>query len=266
MQMAYVPFGHAKPSERITNLYHRPSTARRGAEGTTLQRVPEPALPEDDFTREAVMWRKYTTRHAGQHVDIQELVAWAVQLHPRSVQDLKPLFILLQGLLKDMMHDKLLFYSSEILELRQMLSDVQKQAEADLQDAQGLISELYTKLGDAEQKAKVKARFSSAIGKLGDLARRAETDKHSEHMQEVMDARAAREAAAEQREKDLSDEVARLKKLVENQRVENAGLSESIVELNATVKVLKEAQRRKARPAVSTGQNSFAGRNGGRTT
>ena len=107
-QMALVPFQHAEPSPCISELYTRPVSARSGAEGSTIRRFPEDPLPSDDYTREALLWKKYATRHTGQSVDVQELAKWVLQLHPRCVQDMKPMVILLQGIIKDLLHGKAL--------------------------------------------------------------------------------------------------------------------------------------------------------------
>ena len=98
--MAYIPLEKSIPYTAAgRSMYQRPQSARSGAEGTTLKRHPtDRPRREDD-----VLWLKYSTRDAAQALDLQELAAWAVQLQPRSVQDLKPCFILVQGLLKDIL-------------------------------------------------------------------------------------------------------------------------------------------------------------------
>ena len=102
--MALIPFQHAQPTPCISELYTRPVSARAGAEGSTIRRLPEDPVPSDEYTREALLWKKYATRHTGQSVDVQELAKWVLQLHPRCVQDMKPMVILLQGIVKDILH------------------------------------------------------------------------------------------------------------------------------------------------------------------
>ena len=57
------------------------------------------------------MWEKYSSREMGDVVDVQELANWALRLHPRSVQDFKPLFILLQGILKELLSGQMTTFS-----------------------------------------------------------------------------------------------------------------------------------------------------------
>ncbi|KAK3279091.1 hypothetical protein CYMTET_13024 [Cymbomonas tetramitiformis] len=54
-------------------------------------------------------------------VDIEELVQWACHLRPRSIHDMKPLLILLQGLLKDLLGSQVKTYSNKMLSLQELL-------------------------------------------------------------------------------------------------------------------------------------------------
>ena len=49
---------------------------------------------------------KFSSLTIGQRVEIQELCKWAYEVRPRGVQDIKPLLVLLQGLLRDLLHEK----------------------------------------------------------------------------------------------------------------------------------------------------------------
>ena len=72
------------------------------------------------------LWEKYSSREMGDVVDVQELANWALRLHPRSVQDFKPLFILLQGILKELLSGKMNTFSGELLELKDRLAEVSR--------------------------------------------------------------------------------------------------------------------------------------------
>ena len=56
----------------------------------------------------------------GDSLEIKELAHWAMEVHPRCVADFKPLFLLAQGLLRDIIYEKYLFFSaeSEMLKVR----------------------------------------------------------------------------------------------------------------------------------------------------
>lgn len=59
------------------------------------------------------VFNKYASIKVSDSLEIKDICRWAAKIHPRDVTDLKPMFILMQGLLRDLLDDKFKFYSEE---------------------------------------------------------------------------------------------------------------------------------------------------------
>ena len=219
--MAYIPFKNSTPSTMGRSVYQRPQSARYGAEGTTLKRLPSAPPPKD----EDLLWLKYSAREAEQAFDLQELAAWAVQLQPRGVQDMKPCFILMQGLLKDILQEKLRGYSGEMQEVLGLIASASSGAKKDLEDARREVEALLPQIPDTEgARARVRASMESAAEKLeGAMGRVAEYSR-SNRVEAIIEARRASEDSWKREQQSLQAEISSLSKMLLSSERENSEL------------------------------------------
>ena len=78
-------------------------------------RSPAGTAPPKSFDTQ-LQWGKFSTDDNA--VDVVELARWLKNVRPKSVQDLKPLLLLLQGTLTKFVDGDIKFWSSEAAELR----------------------------------------------------------------------------------------------------------------------------------------------------
>lgn len=107
---------------------------------------------------------KFSSLTIGQRVEIQELCKWAYEVRPRGVQDIKPLLVLLQGLLRDLLQEKYVLFLGELLELRKQLEEAAgplKRRVVELEDELASMKELFA---EELRNANVKDKFKSLLG------------------------------------------------------------------------------------------------------
>ena len=112
-------------------------------------------------------WEKFQSLNAeGQGtIDISELADWASRIAPRSVHDLKPLLILMQGLLQHLCGNMLTAYSGEVLELKATVAKMSIQINA----LRGQAEEALTEI----EKAQARETASKVVSLLARSVRRA---------------------------------------------------------------------------------------------
>mmetsp|Transcript_27371 Transcript_27371/g.93416 ORF Transcript_27371/g.93416 Transcript_27371/m.93416 type:complete len:1616 (-) Transcript_27371:84-4931(-) len=139
-------------------LKRHPSAQRR-RDAAALNDVLEPKFAvtaKDTLTApQGKLWDKYNSIELGDTVDIQELTNWATKLAPRTVHDLKPLVVFLQGLLEKVLSGKMKFFAAEILALKQQLDALQRLLEEQQEEYEAnlanYINEIKRLGGELEQ-------------------------------------------------------------------------------------------------------------------
>lgn len=156
--LAFVPLSHEDPTAGTDGLKLRP--------GPADERPPAAALPDGAFSASGALARKFSSLRVGDSVEIKEIAEWAARLYPRGVHDLKPLLILCQGLLRDVLAEKYSFYCEEILLLRDTLRDTQARWKADIEEMQRTIEQLQQSLSEQEVRVGVVEKFKGAMAKM----------------------------------------------------------------------------------------------------
>ncbi|XRB00993.1 hypothetical protein NFJ02_10g03430 [Pycnococcus provasolii] len=111
----------------------------RASASMELQHADAPRIGDD-------LWKRFQTINAEGMgtVDINELAMWASRVAPRSIHDLKPLLILMQGLLQHLCSNRLNIYSGEVIELKSAMSKLrlsEQMMQKQLEEAMAEVSE-----------------------------------------------------------------------------------------------------------------------------
>lgn len=155
---AYVPFSSEAPVPGTGGMRVKP--------GPADERAPATQLPGGPFSIEGTLARKFESLKVGDSVEIKEMATWARQLHPRGVQDLKPLLVLCQGLLRGILDEKYSFYCEEILVLRDQLAETTRRWKEDIESMNQTIESLQQNLSEQQVQAGVVDKFKTAMAKM----------------------------------------------------------------------------------------------------
>lgn len=192
-----VPLGFEPPPIPYTN---DPRTFKPPSEegSTRLPDIGQP--PQGARKNERMEWLNYKSQLCGP-IDVHKLAQWVSDVRPRTVHDLKPLFILMQGILKSTLNNEVQFHLKDASQLRLALYE----AHESIEEMERSIRDLQSRLGSTKEQ-KAFSQFDAALSKMKTSSVQMLKGKEVENLQKVKSALEAEDrakAAALAREKEL---------------------------------------------------------------
>ncbi|KAK3285891.1 hypothetical protein CYMTET_6523 [Cymbomonas tetramitiformis] len=221
-----IPLGFEPPPVPYTNdprTFKPPSQ-----EGST--RLPDIGQPPQGARKnERMEWLNYKSQLCGP-IDVHKLAQWVSDVRPRTVHDLKPLFILMQGILKSTLNNEVQFHLKDASQLRIALYE----AHENIEEMERIILNLKERLGSTKEKSAF-SQFDAALAKVKTSSVQMMKGKEVENLQKVKSALEAEDrakAAALAREKQLQamkdQELATMQEKFGNLGDKYAALSEDM--------------------------------------
>eukprot|EP00873_Tetraselmis_striata_P013824 jgi/Tetstr1/434088/TSEL_023232.t1 len=166
--MSERPFN--KASGRMDTITES-SLTDTGENGGTFS-LTEASVPElrgdDDVLETEVplhLWYQYASQSLSE-MDLHKLRDWASKLRPRSIQDLKPMLILCQALLKDLLFGKLATMEKEMMEATERMGREHESALASQQSKMEVMRKEMARVHAELSEARKKAKLSGIMSKV----------------------------------------------------------------------------------------------------
>ncbi|KAK3233163.1 hypothetical protein CYMTET_56526 [Cymbomonas tetramitiformis] len=173
-------------------------------------------------TNTADLWNSYCTRSLKEPMDVEDLSDWVSKLRPRSIHDFKPLLILCQSLLSDLLSSKRELHSEKYDNLKHIYEAEHEEWHTEKLKLQQEIADLKAKGGGG-----FKNKFQSAVKKVA-----VQTKKNA------LESKFARERLKQQQ---LEDEVSTFKGQTSSLRQQLLNVSKQVQEAH----VAKESAENK---------------------
>lgn len=173
-----------------------------GAEAAASKLPRVGLLPQAPADAERDAWLRYSSANQGA-VDVNELADWVMSVAPRQVSDLKPMLMLTQGVLRDLVHGRLETYSRQVSDLRMALFEQQRIAMEHTRSLEEALAELQAQNATMQQRA-VLSKFRNIVKDVRTSS--ADMVAHSQEMERLKEELVRREAdlhreAAEEKER-----------------------------------------------------------------
>jgi len=235
-RMAYVPFTTEEPRSGTSGLRVKPN-------GEEDEHAPVGNVSHGEFTLEGSLAKKFASLKVGDTVEIKAIADWAAKLHPRGVQDLKPLLVLCQGLLRGILDEKYSFYCEEILLLRDNLKTTQEMWKAEVAEMNEAIASLETEISQQEVKTNVMQRFKTVMHRIKDSQAEADRKEHDEKVKDMLAQKEQNRMKLEAMYQEAAAELEKSKRTIERLEHEVEAMAEEGDVLKSKIKATDHGAR-----------------------